>query len=115
NRDLMRLVPSLPEDYREQLGRIQYEAGSCLLLSLEHSLSPIYWMNISAPDMPFTAIIEQTNFMPPERYNGKRILYLSRYMAADDPLLALSKEELLARYVPHLRKINPSFDESWIR
>jgi len=115
NRDLLRLVPLLPEDYRQQLGRIQYEAGSCLLLSLEHSLSPIYWMNISAPDMPFTAVIEHTNFMPPERYNGKHILYLSRYMAPDDPLLSLSKEELLGHYMPHLRKINASFSEGWIR
>ncbi|MBV9120440.1 MAG: NAD(P)/FAD-dependent oxidoreductase, partial [Chloroflexi bacterium] len=115
NRDYLRLTPDLPEDYRARLGKIQYEAGSCLLLSLERSLSPIYWMNISAPDMPFTAVIEHTNFMPPERYNNKRIVYLSRYMAADDPLLALSKEDLLAEYVPHLRKINPAFDPTWIR
>ncbi|HEU0166680.1 MAG TPA: FAD-dependent oxidoreductase, partial [Chloroflexota bacterium] len=59
--------------------------------------------------------IEHTNFMPPERYNSKHILYLSRYMAADDPLLQLSKDALLAHYLPHLRRINPAFDESWIR
>ena len=115
NRDVLRLIPSLPAEYKAQLGRIQYEAGCCLLLSLEHALSPIYWMNISAPDMPFTAIVEHTNFMPPERYNNKHVVYLSRYMTADDPLLALSKEELLAHYVPHLRKVNPGFEESWIR
>src|SRR5581483_8035840 len=34
NRDFLRLVPALPDSYRQQLGRIQYEAGSCLLLSL---------------------------------------------------------------------------------
>jgi protoporphyrinogen oxidase len=115
NRDFLRMVPSLPEDYRTQIGRIRYEAGSCLLLCLERSLSPIYWMNISDPDMPFTAIVQHTNFMPPERYGGKHVVYLSRYMAADDPLMALSKDELLANYLPHLKKINPAFEESWIR
>lgn len=115
NRDFLRLVPSLPESYVAGLKRIHYEGGSCLLLSLEHSLSPIYWMNISAPDLPFTAIVEHTNFMPPERYNGKRIVYLSRYMPADDPLFSLSKEELLGVYEPHLRKVQPRFDHSWIR
>ncbi len=115
NRDFLRLVPSLPAAYVDQLKQIQYEGGSCLLLSLEHPLSRIYWMNISAPDMPFTAIVEHTNFMPPERYRGKHIVYLSRYMRPDDPLFSLSKEELLALYEPHLKKINPAFDHSWIR
>lgn len=115
NRDFIRLVPDLPDAYVERLRQIQYEGGSCLILSLEHALSPIYWMNISAPDMPFTAIVEHTNFMPPERYGGKHIVYLSRYMRPDDPLFALSKEELLALYEPHLRKINPAFEPRWIR
>jgi protoporphyrinogen oxidase len=115
NRDFLRIAPSLPADYAGRLQQIKYEGGSCLLLSLEMPLSPIYWMNISAPDMPFTAIIEHTNFMPPERYGGKRIVYLSRYMPPDDPLFAVSKEELLGLYTPYLRKVNPAFDESWIR
>ncbi len=115
NRDFIRIVPSLPDSYVGQLKQIQYEGGSCLLLSLEHSLSPIYWMNISAPDMPFTAIVEHTNFMPPERYGGKHVVYLSRYLPPDDPLFTVSKEELLSIYVPHLKKIQPAFDPSWIR
>jgi protoporphyrinogen oxidase len=115
NRDVLRMTPALPSDYVERLKRIQYEGGSCLILSLERPLSRIYWMNISAPDLPFTAIVEHTNFMPPERYGGKHLVYLSRYAPADDPLFAMSKEDLLAEYEPHLRKINPAFDGSWIR
>ncbi|HLY63941.1 MAG TPA: NAD(P)/FAD-dependent oxidoreductase, partial [Chloroflexota bacterium] len=115
NRDFLRITPSLPEDYAGRLKCIQYEGGACLLLSLEHPLSDIYWMNISAPDLPFTAIVEHTNFMPPERYGGKHVVYLSRYMPPDDPLFGVSKEELLALYEPHLRKINPAFESSWIR
>lgn len=115
NRDFIRIVPTLPESYLDQLRQIQYEGGSCLILSLERPLSPIYWMNISAPDMPFTAVVEHTNFMPPERYGGKHIVYLSRYMRPDDPMFSMSKEELLAAYAPHLVKINPAFDRSWIR
>src|SRR5581483_1681182 len=56
-----------------------------------------------------------TNFMPPERYNGKHVVYLSRYMPADDPMFSASKEDLLALYEPHLKKVQPLFDSSWIR
>jgi protoporphyrinogen oxidase len=115
NRDFLRIVPTLPAEYVNQLRRIQYEGGSCLLLSLEHSLSDIYWMNISAPDLPFTAIIQHTNFMPPERYGGKHIVYLSRYVPPDDPLFSMPEQELLAMYLPHLKKVNPAFEPSWIR
>ncbi|MHB8620167.1 MAG: NAD(P)/FAD-dependent oxidoreductase [Chloroflexota bacterium] len=114
NRDVPRLAPSLPGSYRADLGRITYEAACCLVLSLHHPLSNIYWMNISDPTLPFTAIVEHTNFMPPERYNGRHIVYLSRYMPPDDPLLSLSKEDLLATYQPHLVKVQPRFRPDWV-
>ena len=32
----------------------------------------------------------------------------------DDPLFKMSKEELIAEFLPHLKRISPSFSEEWI-
>jgi protoporphyrinogen oxidase len=86
----------------------------CLVLKLKRSLSRIYWLNISDASFPFVGAIEHTNLIPPENYNGKHILYLSNYVSNSDPLYSASAEELLDRYLPSLRRINPDFDLDWV-
>ena len=39
--------------------------------------------------IPFVGLIEHTNFIEPERYGGRRFLYVANYLAPGDPLLAL--------------------------
>jgi protoporphyrinogen oxidase len=65
--------------------------------------------------MPFLGIIEHTNFMPAEHYGGEHIVYLANYLDLDDRLYKMSPEELYREYLPHLKRINPAFDESWVR
>ncbi|MBA2597137.1 MAG: amine oxidase, partial [Chloroflexia bacterium] len=65
-------------------------------------------------DLPFTGVIEHTNFMSPDDYGGKRFVYLSKYLEPDHPFFAMSDDELIATYIPYLRKINPKFSRSWI-
>ena len=67
------------------------------------------------PALPFVGLIEHTNFIPPERYDGRRFLYVANYLAPGDPLLALSADGLLDRYEAGLRKVNPAFERSWVR
>ncbi len=112
---LLRLVPELPADYRSLLTATRYQANMCLLMTLDHPLSHIYWMNISDRTVPFVAVIEHTNLVDRAQYGGKHVVYLSNYIAADDPFYQAPDEEVLAAYLPHLRRINPAFDHSWIR
>jgi protoporphyrinogen oxidase len=111
---LLRLVPNLPESYRAKLQTLEYEAAIVVLLQLTHPLSAIYWLNIADPDLPFTGIIEHTNFMPPHEYGGKRFVYLSKYLEPDHPYFAMSDDKLIDAYTPYLRRINPDFEPSWI-
>ena len=111
---LGRLVPDLPDRYRAKLGTIPYEAAVVALLQLDRPLSSIYWLNIADPDLPFTAVIEHTNFVSPEAYEGKHFVYLSKYLEADHPYFTMPEEQLIQEYVPYLRRINPDFDPSWI-
>ena len=81
---------------------------------LDRPLSHIYWLNVADRSMPFVGVIEHTNLIPPEHYGGQHLVYLSNYLERSDRLYGLSHEELLAECVPHLRKVNPDFDPSWV-
>jgi protoporphyrinogen oxidase len=112
---MLRLAPMLPEEYKRKLTGLTYEAAAVALLQLDRKLSDIYWLNIADPDMPFTGVIEHTNFMPPEDYDGKHYVYLSKYMEPDHPYFSMPEDELIRTYLPFLKRINPAFDESWIK
>jgi len=111
---LARLVPHLPESYRQKLGGLEYEAAVVALLQLSQPLSDIYWLNVADDDLPFTGVIEHTNFVSPEAYGGKRFVYLSKYLEPDHPYFNMPDEQLIDAYVPFLKRINPEFDRSWI-
>jgi protoporphyrinogen oxidase len=110
----LEIVPDLPEDYANKLREVSYQAAMCLVLKMKRSLSRIYWLNISDASFPFVGAIEHTNLIPPENYGGKHLLYLSNYVSNSDPLYSASAEELLAHYLPSLRKINPDFGPDWV-
>jgi protoporphyrinogen oxidase len=105
----------LSGDYRRRLETIEYHTAVCLLLELDRQFSPYYWTNIADPQVEFVGLVEHTNFVEPERYGGRRFVYLANYVEPGHELLALDPDELLARYEPSLRRINPSFDRSWVR
>jgi protoporphyrinogen oxidase len=111
---MLRLAPMLPEEYKRKLTGLTYEAAAVALLQLDRKLSDIYWLNIADPDLPFTGVIEHTNFMPPEDYDGKHYVYLSKYMEPDHPYFSMPEDELIRTYLPYMKRINPAFEESWI-
>lgn len=111
---LPKMFPDLPADYRAHLSRFEYQAVVCLILILKQRLSPIYWLNVNDPDCPFVGVIEHTNFRSPEEYGGYHCAYLSRYLSPDNPLFAMSEDEVLDTFLPWLRKLYPGFERRWI-
>ncbi len=109
-----RLVPDLPADYRAKMLGLTSEAAVVALLQLDQPLTDIYWLNIADPNLPFTAVIEHTNFIDPQQYGDKRFVYLSKYLEPDHPYFSLSDDELMERYIPYLKRINPNFTASSI-
>lgn len=109
------LAPDLPPDYARRVGSIRYQAALCLVLELDRPLTDIYWLNISDPAIPFVGAIEQTNLVPREWYGGRRPLYITNYLPASDPLFHGEPQEVLNAYLPHLKKMQPAFEESWIK
>lgn len=111
---LPKLVPSLPDGYMGKLTDKTYLAAVLVILVLDRPLSPHYWTYVGDRTMPFLGIIEHTNFIPAEHYGGGHIVYLTNYLTRDDEMYQMSPEELYRTYLPHLRRINPAFDESWV-
>ena len=109
-----RLLPSLPPDYMAKLKNTRYLSALLLILTLDRPLSHVYWLNVADRSIPFVGVIEQTNMVEPSHYGGRHIVYLSNYLSRKDRLYELTHDELLDEYLPHLRKINPAFDRSWI-
>ncbi|HEY49955.1 MAG TPA: amine oxidase, partial [Dehalococcoidia bacterium] len=108
------IAPQLEGDYAAKLKNMRYQAAVCLVLILNRSLSPIYWLNISDPTVPFVAAVEHTNFVDSSVYSGKHILYISNYLSKDSPLYRASIDELQEAFLPNLKRINPEFEPGWI-
>jgi protoporphyrinogen oxidase len=109
------LADEVGEEYLGRLRAIEYHSALCVLLELDRQFSPFYWTNVADRSLPFVGLIEQTNFVDPSEYGGRRFLYLANYVPRDAPLLSLSLEEVLDRYEPGLRGVNPHFHRGWVR
>jgi protoporphyrinogen oxidase len=106
---------TLPASYAAQLRATEYFTALCLLLEVDRQVTPYYWINVTDRDLPFVGLIEHTNFVEPERYGGRRFLYVANYLPRGHELLSLDTEALLERYAPGLRRANPAWERSWVR
>ena len=82
----------LPEAYLAKLRGIEYFTALCLLIELDRQFSPYYWTNIGDDALPFVGLIEHTNLIAPERYGGRRFLYVANYLPRGHELLDLDAE-----------------------
>jgi protoporphyrinogen oxidase len=108
------LAPDLPESWRDRHASVPAQAAQCLILALDRSLTGSYWLNLNDPGYPFLVVVEHTNMRSPSEYGGRRLVYLGSYRDPSDPLLTLDADQLVDAFAPHLRRINPAFDKSWI-
>jgi protoporphyrinogen oxidase len=108
------VAPHVAPEYAASLRRIRYLANLCIVLELGRKLSDTYWLNVNDPGFPFVGVIEHTNFEPASTYGGRHIVYLSKYLPAESELYTMPDDELLEYCVPHLQRMFPRFDRSWV-
>lgn len=102
------------QKWLESLRRVRYLGNMCLVLRLKRSLSDTYWINVNDPGFPFVGVIEHTNFDMPSNYNGSHIVYLSRYLALEDPVWSYSNERYVDYALAYLQRMFPVIDRSWL-
>ena len=113
---LARIAPQLPADYSAQLTNLKSLGAVVMVITLRQRLTDYYWFNLpKEAGFPFLALVEHTNFLPPEHYGGDHILYCGDYLPAGHEYFQLSPEALLEKFLPSLARFNPSFDRSWVK
>jgi protoporphyrinogen oxidase len=113
---LAKIAPDLGEAYIQKLTSLKNIGAVVLILSLKKQLSTkgYYWFNLpKAAGFPFLALVEHTNFLPASHYNGEDLVYCGDYLENSHEYFTLTKEEMVRKFLPSLKKINPEFNEDW--
>ncbi len=115
---MAKLCPELPESYLKGLLELKSMGAVVMVLSVKHQLSEegYYWFNLPKEDgFPFLALVEHTNFVSSEHFGGDHILYAGDYLEAGHEYFSLSDDELLERFAPAFKRINPKFELDWVK
>ncbi|WP_226023147.1 NAD(P)/FAD-dependent oxidoreductase [Halomicrobium salinisoli] len=114
---------------------IDFQGTVCSVISMDEPLTDTYWLNV-ADEAPFGALIEHTNFVPPERYGGREssdsrahqnsessedgehLLYAVSYVQdTDDPLWQQDDDGVEETWLEGIEDLFPGFDResvNWI-
>lgn len=102
------------DKHKSNTKNYKYQSAICALLVLNDRFSDFYWTNIGDYEIPFGGIIEHSNFVGEERYNGKTIIYLSKYLSKECDFYSKSDEDILSEFYTGLKKVNKNFSEDCV-
>jgi protoporphyrinogen oxidase len=107
---LLRKISDLPEAQAKELDGF---AAMTLLLRLKKPLltDGTYWLNINEANWPFVAVVEHDNLIAAKHYNQESLVYLGRYLHADDQNFKKTAKQLYREYLPYLKKLNPEIED----
>ncbi|MEM9187464.1 MAG: NAD(P)/FAD-dependent oxidoreductase, partial [Planctomycetota bacterium] len=106
--------PGLEASQRAGHKETKYLGIVCASLLLEKPISPYYVTKITDTWVPLTAVIEMTTIVHPDELGGRSLVYLPKYVAADDPLFDESDQSLRERWVGTLEKMYPHFSREQV-
>ncbi len=111
-----KIAPALPAQYVKMLSNLKGIGAINMVLRLKEEFmhDNTYWLNMCDINSPILAIVEHTHFMDKEHYNNENLVYVGNYMPTDNPLFSASPDQLLKRYDPYLKKINPNYKKNLI-
>ncbi len=91
-----------------------------VILALRKPVGEHYWYSLrKSPRQPFLALIEHTNYVPREKFDGETIVYLADYVERDSLEWARTDDDLRSLALTVCRDLNPTLREedlleSWI-
>jgi protoporphyrinogen oxidase len=112
-----KIIKGFSKEERAKLMNLKTIGAQYFLIELKNKFleDGTYWLNINEKNFPFMMVAEHTNFVDNKNYNRSKLIWVGKYLDKTDPLWKLSKEELLEKIIPYLKKINPKFEKSWIK
>ena len=115
---MAKMCPDLPENYLKGLLELKSMGAVVMVLSLKHQLSEqgYYWFSLpKEAGFPLLALVEHTNFVSKDHFGGDHIIYAGDYLELGHEYFLLSDEELLERFMPAFKRINPAFEKDWVK
>lgn len=108
-------VLRFPEHYTKRLLSIPHLSAQTLILETTRPmLKKTYWLNVNDRSFPFLAVVAHTNMVNNKHYGDRHITYIGNYLPDHHPFITKTKEELLALFLPYLKKISPALNEKEI-
>lgn len=103
------LCTQLSAKEMERLRGVEYLGILCASLLLKKPLAGYYVTNITDP-APFTGVIEMTALVEPAELCGHTLVYLPKYVTADDATASKSDDEIKVDFLAAFQRLYPGFD-----
>jgi len=104
------MCPQISWPEKERFQEILYQGVICAVLILRKPLTDYYITNITDEKVPFTAVIEMTNLVASEYFDGNSLVYLPRYMIAEDLFWKKTDKEIEGEFIVALESMYPKFN-----
>lgn len=104
----------LPEEI-QKLNNIEYLGVICVAVLLNKSISEFYVTNITDSWIPFTGVIEMSALVDKKYLGGNALVYLPKYVGANDPLFDQADEEIQALFINFFKKMYPFLTDGNIK
>ena len=105
------MCPDLTAAERARLQRVVYQGVVCPSFLLRRPLSGYYVTNITAPDIPFTGVIEMSALVDPAAFGGRHLVYLPMYLTQDDSLWRATDDAIADRCFVALQRMVPGLSD----
>jgi len=107
-------MPHLLERWTGFACDIDFQGSVVAVVGMDEAVTDTYWLNI-ADEAPFGALIEHTNFVPPERYGGEHLLYCASYVqSTDEELWQMSDDEVRDLWLDGVADMFPDFSREQV-
>lgn len=122
---LVKMTPQLQNtSYGDAALDLESIGAVIVIAALKHQLftDNTYWLNLPAttPDkfasqFPFLALVEHTNFLSPQHFNGDHLIYMGDYVPSHHRYFKMSEDDLTQRFTSVLPQFNPHYQPDWVR
>ena len=109
NSIMSRVCTDMSQDEKDRFDKVEYLGIVCASLLLKKPLSKFYVTNITDTWVPMTAVIEMTTIVDTEEFDGKSLVYLPKYVPANDGLFEKTDEEIEESFISALERMYPDF------
>jgi protoporphyrinogen oxidase len=105
----VRVCRGLSSDVQSRLQSVRYLGVVCASLLLDRPLAGYYVTNILDDGVPFTGIIEMSALVDRERFGGRALVYLPRYVSEESEFFWKSDPEVEELFLAALERMYPAF------